>query len=124
MKGALDLDLSKGVSNVSVFAVPGVTRNTTRWLPMTYIKAYEPTLTVTKFGNTATFSGLGGVDQVAGLLIDGVPFIYRGQGGDTPSTVAAVLADTIQRVRPCWVSGPSIRVPTAIKMIARVAADA
>ncbi len=123
LTGALDLDLAAGIANVSVFAVPGDTRNTTRWGAVTRTTQTAPSLTVEVSGNSVRFGGVGGAGQVAGLLVDNQPFVYRGQAGDTPALVAAVLAQDVRAVRTCWLSGVTVSVPAATKLIARVVAD-
>lgn len=119
----LDADLAAGVSNVSVFPLDGATRNTTRWAPLISSTAGMVTLSVSTAGASATFSGVGGEGQLAGLLVDGAPFVYRGKAGDTPALVAAVLADAVRQVRPCWLSRTTVSVPGAVKFIARVVCD-
>ena len=121
--GALDLDLAAGIINVSVFAVPGDTRNTTRWGATTQTTQAIPSLTVQVSGNAASFGGIAGLGQVAGLLVDNQPFVYRGHVGDTPALVAAVLAQDVRAVRACWLSGVTVSVPGATRLVARVAAD-
>ncbi len=122
--GALDLDLAAGIANVSVFAVPHATRNTTRWGPLTQTTPQPVTLTVQVAGNSAQFGGAGGVGQVAGLLVAGVPCTYRGQAGDTPALVAAMLAQAVRASRACWLSGTTVSVPGVTSLVARVVADA
>lgn len=122
--GALNLDLASGIANISVFAMPGGTRNTTRWNTITQTFPSAPTLTVSVSGATATFGGVGGVGQLAGLLVGNQPFVYRGKAGDTPALVAAVLAEDVRSARACWLSGSSVSVPGLTSIIARVAADA
>ena len=123
LTGPLDLDLAAGIANVSVFPVPGDTRNTTRWGAMTQTVAGVPSLTVQVTGNAATFGGVAGVGQVAGLLVDGQPFVYRGEQGDTPAVVAAVLAQEVRTVRACLLSGTTVSVPGIVAFKARVVAD-
>ena len=123
LTGPLDLDLAAGICNVSVFAVPGDTRNTTRWAAVTQTTQAAARLSVTVSGTAATFGGAGGVGQVAGLLADGQPFVYRGQAGDTPALVAAVLAQDVRATRACWLSGATVSVPGAARLLARVVAD-
>ncbi len=119
----LEQDLSAGVSNVSVFSVPGTGRDTTRWSPVVEVTPGLPTLTVQTLGTSATFGGLGGVGQVAGLLVDETPFVYRSVTGDTAILVAAVLAEAVRATRACWLSASTITVPQAVKLSGRVAAD-
>ena len=105
MSGALEADLAGGIVNIAVFPVPGATRNTTRW---------GPVVTVTP----------GGAGQLAGLLVGGQPYVYVGQAGDTAVVAAAVLAQSIQAVRPCLLSGSTVTVPGVTSLVARVAAYA
>lgn len=119
----LELDLAGSVSNVSVFSVPGTGRNVTRWTPTLYVTPGSCTLTVQASGASATFGGLGGLGQVAALLVDGRPFIYRSTAGDTAQLVAAVLAEAVRAVRPCWLSSATVTIPEVKKLVGRVAAD-
>ena len=123
LTGPLDLDLAAGIANVSVFSVPGATRNTTRWGEVTQTISAAPTLTVQVSGNAATFGGVGGVGQVAGLLVANQAFVYRGQLGDTPALVAAVLAENVRNSQACWLSGTTVSVPGETAITARVVAD-
>ncbi len=68
---ALDADLAAGRVNVTVFPVPGATRNTTRYAPDWLPDPVTPTLTVTVAGATATFAGTADPGQLAGLLVEG-----------------------------------------------------
>ena len=123
LSGSLEADLLRGVANVSVFAVPAASRNTTRWAAVTSTTTSVPTLTVQVSGNSASFGGQGGATQVAGLLVSNQPFVYRGQAGDTPALVAAVLAQSVRAVRACWLSGATVSVPGVPNIVARVVAD-
>ena len=123
LTGPLGVDLAAGIANVSVFAVPGATRNTTRWAPTMQTSVGVPTLTVRSSGNTVTFGGTGGDGQLAGVLVDGRAFVYRGKPGDTAALVAATLAELIREVRSCWLTGNSLSVPGAVRVLCRVAAD-
>jgi hypothetical protein len=111
------------VVNVSVFPVPGATENTTRWRPLVTTTAGVRSLSVALSGASATFLGQGGAGQLAGVLLDNEPFVYRVQDGDTPALVAAVMAGLVQQVRSCWLSGPTITVPGVSSIVARVVAD-
>ena len=122
--GPLETDLASGVANLSVFAVPDSSRNTTRWGPIVHVTNVVPTLAVQTGVNSVTFSGVGGAGQVAGVLVDGQPFVYRSKAGDTSVLVAATLAESLRQVRPIWLSGATITIPGCIRLIARVVADA
>jgi hypothetical protein len=124
MSGALEADLAGGIVNIAVFPVPGATRNTTRWGPVVTVTPGVATLTVAVNGASATFAGSGGAGQLAGLLVGGQPYVYVGQAGDTAVVAAAVLAQSIQAVRPCLLSGSTVTVPGVTSLVARVAAYA
>ena len=121
--GPLGNDLANGCSNISVFAVPGATHNTTRWAPVSSMSAGVVTLTVTVNGASALFGGVAGLGQVAGLLVANRPFVYRGRAGDTPALVAAMLAQAVQTQRACRISGATVSVPGVSGVVARVVAD-
>jgi hypothetical protein len=121
---ALDTDLASGLVNVTVFPVPGATRNTTRYAPDWVSDPVTPTLTVSVLGVSATFAGTADLGQLAGLLIDGVSYVHRTVVGDTPALVAATLAAAINPNSIALASGASVTIPGAAKLIARTAADA
>lgn len=123
LSGSLDNDLLAGIVNISVFPIPGGTRNTTRWRPVADVTPGVATLTVTTNGASATFGGTGGAGQLAGLLVANQAFVYRGQAGDTPALVAAMLAQSVRASMVCWLSGTTVTVPEATTLVARVAAD-
>ncbi len=121
--GPLGNDLAAGVANISVFSMPDASHNTTRWAPVANTTAGVTTLTVTVSGNSASFGGIGGSGQVAGLLVANKPFVYRGRAGDTPALVAAMIAEAVRAQRACWLSGSTVSVPGASSIVARVVAD-
>ena len=121
--GPLGNDLAAGVANISVFSMPNAIHNTTRWVPVAHTTAGVTTLSVMVSGNSASFSGVGGVGQVAGLLAANQPFIYRGRKGDTPALVAAMLAEAVRAERACWLAGNTVSVPGVSAIVARVVAD-
>ena len=121
---ALDTDLAAGRVNVTVFPVPGATRDTTRYAPDWLPDPVTPTLTTTVSGTTATFAGSAGPGQLAGLLVDGQPYVHRTTAADTPALVAATLAAAIYPTRIVVASGNSVTIPSATTLIARTAADA
>ncbi len=120
----LETDLAAGVVHVSVFPTPNSTTDTTRYLPSWLPNPTTPTLTVSSAGNSATFSGIADLGQLAGVLVDGHSFVHRTILGDTPEAIAAVLGDAIGAGRSARVSSSTITVPDAASLIARTAADA
>jgi hypothetical protein len=120
---ALDADLAAGRVNVTIFPVPGATRVTTRYPVAPIANPATPTLTVSVTANTATFSGTALPGQLAGLLVEGQPYVYRTAEGDTPALVAAILAAAVNANRPALASGASVFTPGTIPA-ARTVADA
>ncbi len=121
--GPLSNDLAGGVANISIFSIPNSTRNTTRWAPRTISTPGISTLLVDVNGNAATFSGTAGLGHVAGLLVKNEPFVYRCKEGDTPTLVAAMLAQIVRKLRACWLSGSTLSIPGAESIMARVVVD-
>ena len=121
---ALEADLAAGIVNVSVFSAPHSGHDTTRYMPNWLPSPVVPTLTAEVAGNTVTFSGVAGLGQLAGVLIDGRSFVHRTVTGDTPELVAAVLCAAISNVRLASVANSTITVPSASQLVARTAADA
>jgi hypothetical protein len=119
----LETDLLAGVANVGIFSMPGTGRNTTRWNVQPSVTPGLATLMVDVVAGSATFFGVGGLGQVAGLLVDEQAFVYRGCVGDTPALVAAMLAQAVRAVRPCWLSGCTVTIPGSYRLVGRVVAD-
>ena len=123
MPAALDADLKAGKVNVTVFpdAAPGqtLTHYSSEWrgLPAT------PTLSGIVIGNTVTFSGAATLGQVAGICFANSTFAYRTVDGDTPTSVSANLAALIRSQRIVRLVGPTLTIPGAANIIARVVAD-
>lgn len=121
---ALDADLAAGRANVTVFPVEGAVRNTTRYANEWQAVAPTPSLTARVSGASATFAGRADPGQLAGVLVDGAAFIHRTVPGDTPELVAAVLADAVRARRIALLSGATLTVPGAVRLVARTGADA
>ena len=121
---ALDADLAAGRVNVTIFPVPGATRNTTRYPPGWQAQPAVPTLTVTATGSTATFAGNAAAGQLAGILVEGNAYVHRTQANETPALVAAILATAISANRYAIATGATVVVPAAPALVARTSADA
>ncbi len=121
---ALDADLATGTTNISVAAVHGHSRNTSRWsdlwVPQTQT---SPSLTTSVSGTTVTFGGTAAVGQVAAVIADAAWASWRLQASDTPQSVASALATALRSVRAATASGATLTVPGAIRLTARVEAD-
>ena len=120
---ALDADLAAGKVNITVFPVPGATRNTTRYAPDWTSKPVAPTLTVSVASNVVTFAGSAAANQLAGILVEGQSYVYRTVAGDTPATVAIALAAAANPQIPAAAAGATIVISTAGAVLARTVAD-
>jgi len=121
---ALDADLAASTTNISVAPVAGEEHNTTRW-PDAWIPQGQtaPTLKATVSGDTVTFGGSARPGQVAAVIADTTWAARRLQPGDTPASIAAVLAVSLGAVRAASASGATLTVPGAIKLVARAEMD-
>lgn len=110
----LDKDLAKGIATVNVYPMPEEAR-TTRYLnrrdPIcTEIPAPQLEAAVTNPGEV-TYVGTLTNPHNAALLVDGVPYVYPAQAGDTAAIVAASLATLISVDRPASSAGPVLSIP-------------
>jgi hypothetical protein len=98
----LDGDLAAGKAHVSIFAPPGMERNTTRYR-RDDIQVAPPvhTLTATVSGNTVTIGGTVAVPQNI-IVLCGIRLIfpYAVQAGDTLASIAANLAALLNAAFP------------------------
>jgi len=117
----LDADLAADVLHVSVLAgsdVKNVTRYPRVWQNVAPVAA---TLSVLVGADTASFSGVCAVGQLAGAAINGAIFAYAVQGNDSPATVASNLAALLRAAG--WLvdyAGASLTVPGAEMFTVRV----
>ncbi len=94
---ALNADLAAGTMNVTVFADPGLTRNTSRYWPVPQqISTVAPTVTVTVSGAVVTIGGTVTAGNVVGIAYGGsaqmTGVAYAALSSDTPATIAAAIA--------------------------------
>jgi hypothetical protein len=118
---ALHRDLTEGIVNVTVFP-SGEPRDTTRYpANWTVTTAIIPTMTAAVSGARIAFAGSTAAGQMAGIAVDGTTYVYLVQAGDTTALVAAALAaQLIASGRIVQISGSSITIPAASKLLARV----
>ncbi len=120
---ALDADLAAGYVNITVFPEASGERNTTRYLTLwSNPVPVTPTLTVSLSADSVTFAGTAGAGQIAGVLADGVTFVYPCVAGDGPANVAANLASQITASRPVQLANATITIPGVTRLIARTVA--
>lgn len=109
----LDADVAAKVVNISVFPLPGVERNTTRYRrePKTLTSPVH-TLSATVSGNAVTIGGTVSTPQnIVVLCGSRFVFPYGVQSEDTLASIAAALAVLIAAVFPgTSASGPTINI--------------
>lgn len=121
----LRIDLQNGISEISVFSVPGMTRLISKFFQDEYVAFTVPiTLTITTTNNTATLGGTCTTGQVVGIAVgDGqikTAYCYRLQTGDTLTTVVAALVALIPGATS---SGDTITVPDVVGLLVGVTSD-
>lgn len=114
----LDAYLSAGKVQVSVYPLPGMDRNTSRfpkiWQTLTITAA---TLTVTVSGDTLTIGGSVSTPQVVMVRYNGAYYAYEVLSTDTLNTIAAGIAALITGATS---SGAVVTVPAAWDLVARI----
>lgn len=117
---ALDADLAAGVVNVSVFADPGMSRNTSRYpIASHQISTVAPTITVSVLGNVVTFGGTVTAGNVVGIET-GAPiaaYAYMAQSGDTLASVSTAIAAKIPGASS---TGAAVTLPSPLNLSAAV----
>jgi hypothetical protein len=121
--GTLNTDLNTGAVNVTIGADNDSGRTTTRYLPEWKTAPAQPGAVVSAENQTLTIAGNPATGDVVGAMVDGVPFTYRVQAGDSPDLIAANLGQSIRSIRTANLQGGTIMVPGAASVIARVARD-
>ena len=119
--GLLAQDRAAGGIDVSVFGIPGTSRNTTRWGVQVTELPNDPSLTVGVSGNSATFLGTASPGDLAGVLVTQTAYVYQTQPGDSAALVAAALADLIRADMICWLTQATLTVPGVSTLVARTA---
>ena len=114
----LDADLLVGKAHVTVYAVPGMERNTSRYPREWHEQALATaTLTLTVAGQAVTVGGAMPAPftpHVLNVMANGLPHPYQVLASDTPGTIAAALAALVAVDVPGTVAaGPVITVPAS-----------
>jgi hypothetical protein len=121
---ALNLDLTAGVVNVTVFPATASGDVPDAYFDRIYTNTFSPTLGAIVTGTSVTFSGSVVTNQTVGLLVDGVPFSYSVNPGDTEESIAANLAVLIAPQRITMLAGSTLTIPGARTLVARVVMNA
>lgn len=114
----LDAFLAAGKIQVSVYPLPGMDRNTSRF-PKVWqqLSVNSATLTATVSGGTLTIGGTVSTPQVVMVRYNGAYYSYEVQGTDTLDSVAAGIAALITGATS---SGAVVTVPSAWELIGRI----
>jgi len=122
----IDSDMPKGIADVSVYPVPNVETNTTRYRPKAVVMSIaEATITLVAGNRMLTVGGVMPSPFTAhnvAALIAGQAFIYSVQSTDTLTSIATGLGALIARVYPGTTNtGPVISLPSGLQAtVARV----
>jgi len=116
----LDSDIASGKIQVSVYPLPGMDRNTSRF-PMVWqtITPPAPTLTAIVSGDTITIGGNVSTPQTVLGKFNGGWYSYAVQANDTLDTVAAGLAAQIPGATS---AGAVVTTQNPWELVARIAA--
>ena len=119
----LNADLIAGAVNVTVVTDNDTGQTTTRYLLDWRTTRSLPGVSASASGQSIYISGNPAAGDIIGALIDGTPYAYRIQTGDSPVSVAANLDRLIQAGRITSLSGSTIIVPGAGSVKVRVGCD-
>lgn len=116
----LSTDLRALLAHVSVF--PTATERVTDSMNFDWLQQSiaAPTLVLTVAGNTVTVSGTVSTGQNAALLVDGLPYVYAVQAGDTLTSIATALTALVSAARTASNVGPVITIPATHSLVARI----
>jgi hypothetical protein len=117
---ALNSDLAIGIVNVTVFPASKPDEVLDCYFDTEYANVVPASLMVYATGDRVRFSGLVRRNEVVGLLVDGVPFVYEVQGGDTIERIAANIAAMVRGSRIAILSGSMLTIPGAVTLTARI----
>ena len=111
----LNTDMAAGVCDISIYSIPGGSRDTSRY-PRDWhsLPAAPCTLTASSSGNVVTFGGTPGAAQLASLTASNIGFSYAVQASDTLATIATALAAGINadgRLQ-ATATGPAMTITT------------
>ena len=114
----LDTDIAAGKIQVSIYPVPAMDRNVSRF-PKTWqtVTAPAPTLTASISGTDLTIGGTVSPPQTVLALVDRQWYAYAVQSGDTPDTIAPALGALIPGATA---AGAEIRGANADKLTGSV----
>jgi|HubBroStandDraft_1064217.scaffolds.fasta_scaffold33760_5 hypothetical protein len=121
---ALNSDLAAGAVNVTIFPAAKPDEVPDPYFDTVYAANSTSSLAAIVIGSSVTFSGLIVANQIVGLLVDGVPYIYSVNSNDSTENIAANLAALIQGSRLAILSGSTFTVPGVLSLTARIVTKA
>src|ERR1022692_3408317 len=86
---ALNADLAAGTVNVTLFPSTIPDEVPDPYFDKLYALTYPTSLVATVTEQSVTISGVVAPNQIVGLLLDGAPFSYAVNAGDTTESIAA-----------------------------------
>ena len=117
----LDADLVANKVHVSIFPMPGMERVVSSafgdWTAPT---PPANTITLTGAGQTVTVGGTVSTPQNAALVVDGKPYVYAMQAGDTLASIATALAALVSADQTATAAGAVVTIPNAKYISPRV----
>ena len=83
----------------------------------------QPGTTMNASGQAIVVSGSPLAGDIVGAIVDGMPYAYRVQAGNSPAIVASNLELLIQADRPAGAQGTGHLIPGAASISVRVVCD-
>jgi len=124
LPASLNTDLTAGVVNVTIFPGAAPDEVPDAYFDALYTTLLSTSLSLTVLNQSAVFGGTVTANQLVGILVDGVPFVYSATLNDTPDSIAANLSTLIQVTRPATLTGPTINIPGAASIVIRAVTSA
>lgn len=121
---ALNSDLALGTVNVTVFPAITADELPDPYFDRLYASIASNSLAATVAGQSVTFSGVAVTNQVVGLLVDGVPYSYSINEGDTSESIVANLMVMISADQIATPVGSTLTIPGARALEARIVTNA
>jgi hypothetical protein len=120
---ALNSDLAGNITNITVF--PSITPDQVpeAYFDRPYGNISPVGLNASVTGQNVTLSGIVSENLTVGLIVDGVPYTYGTNAGDTVESVAANLRVAVLVDRVAILSGATLLIPNTISLIARIVAN-
>ena len=117
---ALNADLAAGVVNVTVIPSTKEEELLAPWMDVPSAEPPPVTLEAKVVGDSLTILGTPMDDQLVGVIVDGIPYVYRVQKTDTGDGIAANIAAMLRSDRAVALSHSTLTLPGVRSLKARV----